>query len=128
MATSLNAAGTVVVNEVLRFYNDFNQVITEYQEHSGAVNTSTSLKVEYTYANGTASSNTVRPTGVKSPSAISINTAYSSSQADALSRPDQIKEGTSVLASMKFLGLGTLVELNLDGASNALWTMKNGSW
>ena len=31
-------------------YNGFGQLITQYQEHSGSVNTSTSLKVQYGYS------------------------------------------------------------------------------
>jgi hypothetical protein len=49
-----------VVNEVLLTYNDFGQVERDYQAHDGAVNTSTSPKVEYGYADG--SDNTIRPT------------------------------------------------------------------
>ena len=39
-----------IVNDLAFVYDDFGQLITEYQEHGGAVNTSTSLKVQYAYA------------------------------------------------------------------------------
>ncbi len=49
-----------VVNEVTFVFNDFAQLANEYQSHSGAVTTSTSPKVQYGYASGSA--NTIRPT------------------------------------------------------------------
>jgi RHS repeat-associated protein len=124
-STSLNAAGTIVINEVKYAYNDFNQLVTEWQEHSGAVNTSTSPKVQYGYEDGAA--NTIRPTGITSPDGTHIATGYTAGTGDALSRPDQVKEGSSELAAMKYLGLGTLVELKYSAADDALLTMANGS-
>ena len=106
--TSKNAAGSSVLNEVKSAYNDFNQKITEWQEHGGAVNTSTSLKVQYSYASGSA--NTVRPTGITYPNGTAITTAYGGTIADAISRPDAVKESTTTLASFAYLGLGTLVD------------------
>jgi RHS repeat-associated protein len=38
-----------VVNDVQFAYNDSSQIVTTYQSHSGAVNTSTSPNVQYTY-------------------------------------------------------------------------------
>ena len=69
-STSTNAAGSTVINEIKSVYNDFNQLSTEYQEHGGAVNTSTSLKVQYAYASG--SSNTIRPKGITYPNGTAI--------------------------------------------------------
>ena len=54
-----------VVNQVQFSYDDFGQLVTEYQEHGGAVNTSTSLKVGYSYADG--SSGTIRLTKMTYP-------------------------------------------------------------
>jgi hypothetical protein len=54
-----------IVNEVELAYNDFAQLTTSWQSHSGAVNTSTTPKVQYAYANGSA--NTVRPTSLTYP-------------------------------------------------------------
>jgi len=54
-----------VVNEVQFAYNDFGQITTDYQAHDGAVNTSTTPKVQYGYANRSA--NTVRPTSITYP-------------------------------------------------------------
>ena len=49
-----DASGTAVVNEVQNAYNSFSQLVTQYQEHSGSVNTGTTPKVEYGYADGSA--------------------------------------------------------------------------
>ncbi len=46
-------------------YDSFGQLVTEYQEHGGAVNTSTSLKVQYAYEDGT--DNNVRLTKMTYP-------------------------------------------------------------
>jgi hypothetical protein len=46
-----------VVNEVQFAYNSFGQLVADYQEHGGAVKTSTSPKVEYQYADGSAGHN-----------------------------------------------------------------------
>ena len=46
-AASYAMAGGAKANEVQWDYNAFNQPVTEYQEHSGAVNTGTSKKVVY---------------------------------------------------------------------------------
>jgi RHS repeat-associated protein len=123
-STSRNPAGNVVINEVRAAYNDFNQLHTEWQEHNGAVNLSTSRKVQYAYENG--ASNTIRPTTLTSPGGSAVTTAYQSETADALSRPDQIRENSAVLASMEFLGLATPVGLDYEAASHARLTMKDG--
>ena len=54
-----------VVNDAQMVYNDFGQLATDYQSHSGAVNTSTSPSVQYDYADGSA--NTIRPTTMTYP-------------------------------------------------------------
>lgn len=113
-----------VLNQVTYVYNDFNQLVTEYQEHAGSVNTSTSPKVQYSYANGSA--NTIRPTGITYPDGTVITTAYTSAQAGFLSRLDQIKESSAVLAGMNYLGLVTLVGQKYDAASNTEFTCEGG--
>ena len=113
-ATSANASGSVVLNEVAWGYNDFNQPVTEWQEHGGHVNAG-SPKVQYTYADGSA--NTIRPTGITYPDGTTtIATDYSSSQASALSRPDRISGSGGVIASWQYLGLGAVVGRKFDSA------------
>ena len=49
--TSCKAAtGGSIVSEILREFNGLGQMTKEWQEHAGAVNTSTSLKVQYTWS------------------------------------------------------------------------------
>jgi hypothetical protein len=50
------------VNEVQSGYNEFGQITHDSQAHGGTVNTSTTPKVQYRYASGSA--NTIRPTTV----------------------------------------------------------------
>src|SRR5262249_40636826 len=48
--TSYNAfSGGSVVNQVQDVFNGLGQLITEYQAHTGTVNTGTTLKVQYAY-------------------------------------------------------------------------------
>jgi hypothetical protein len=65
-----------VVNEVQHAYNSFGQLTTQYQEHGGGANTSTSPKVQYAYADGSA--NHVRPTKITYPSGRIVRYEYNS--------------------------------------------------
>jgi RHS repeat-associated protein len=123
-ATSYSPAPATAVNDVYRVFNDFDQLVTEYQEHSGLVNVSTSPKVQYSYANGSA--NTIRLTGITYPDGTVITNAYASAQAGFLSRPDQVTEGSTVVASMRYLGLGTQIGLNYDAAGGTELTYEDG--
>ena len=54
-----------IANQVELQYNAFGLLVADYQSHAGAVNVSTTSKVQYTYADGSA--NTVRRTQVVYP-------------------------------------------------------------
>lgn len=99
-----------VVNEVQMAYNGFDQLASEYQAHSGAVNTSTSPKVQYGYANGSA--NTIRPTSITYPSGRVIDYGYSSGADSNLSRISYIGDGTTHLADYTYLGLDAFVRVD----------------
>jgi hypothetical protein len=104
-----------VVNEVQFSYNDFGQMTHDYQAHGGAVNTSTSPKVQYGYANGSA--NTVRPSTLTYPNGRVLTYSYGSvdSTADVLSRVAGIVDDdvdSTHLADYSYLGLGTFVEVD----------------
>lgn len=100
------------MNEVHNIYNDFGQLVTEYQEHGGAVNTGTSLKVQYAYADG--SSNTIRLTKMTYPDGRELNYGYGSSgsTADALSRVASLidDDGSTHLVDYSYLGRNTFVQ------------------
>jgi RHS repeat-associated protein len=78
----------------------------------GSVNTSTTAKVQYTYASG--SSNTIRATGLVYPSGRVLTYSYGSTggQSDRLSRVESYidDDGTSHIIDYTFLGAGTFVE------------------
>jgi hypothetical protein len=56
----------------------------QYQEHSGAVNTGTTPKVEYGYADGSA--DTIRPASMTYPNGRALDYLYDDTHADKLSR------------------------------------------
>ena len=123
LCTSLDPVGDVV-NQVRHDYNGFGQLVTEYQEHGGAVSTSTSPKIQYAYSYDPSQSsgpNHSRPSGFTYP----VSTPYPSGRAftysyttgtgatgldDRISRLSAIKEGTTTLEGYSYLGLGTVVE------------------
>ena len=75
-----DTTGTSVVNEVQNVYNSFSQLTTQYQEPNGAVNTGTSAKVQYTYADG--STNTIRPETLIYPSGTVLEYKYDDTAAE----------------------------------------------
>ena len=101
-----------VLNQSQFVYNEFSQLVTEYQAHEGSVNTSTTAKVQYTYASGAA--NTIRATGLVYPSGRVLTYSYGSTggQSDRLSRVESYidNDGTSHIIDYTFLGAGTFVE------------------
>ena len=101
-----------VVNDVQYIYNTFSQLTTEYQSHSGAVNTGTTPKVQYAYASGSA--NQVRLTSVTYPNG-QVNTYdYGSGGGadDLLGRVTSILQGTTHLVDYLYLGLREVVQAN----------------
>ena len=101
-----------VVNECFFVFNSFRQLITDYQSHSGAVNTSTSPKVQLAYADGSA--NTVRPTSLVYPDGRTLTYGYGATDGidDACSRVASLidDDGPNThLADYSFLGLGVTV-------------------
>jgi RHS repeat-associated protein len=102
-----DAAGTAPVNEVQNVYNSFGQFQEQYQEHSGSVNTGTTPKVAYSYADGSA--NTTRPTSVTYPNGRVLEYLYDDTAADKLSRIHTLRwDGTDV-CRYSYLGLSAFV-------------------
>jgi len=101
-----------VVNEVQNAYNSFGQLITQYQAHGGAVNTTTTPKVQYAYADG--SDNTIRATKMTYPDGRELNYNYGTSNGmnDVASRVESLidNDGTTHLVDYEYLGLGSIVE------------------
>ena len=104
-----------VVNEVQNAYNDFSQLTAQYQAHGGAVNTGTSPKVQYAYANGSA--NHVRPVSVTYPNGRIVRFEYNSGADDSLSRLSYLADDASGsvgthLAEYTYLGLRMAVKVD----------------
>ncbi|MGH7134882.1 MAG: hypothetical protein ACREHD_04030, partial [Pirellulales bacterium] len=122
-----DAAGTSVVNDVLRVYNSFEQCVNEYQEHSGAVNTATSVVVGYQYADGSA--NNLRQTGIVYPNGRAITVDYGSvgDIDDALSRvASLIDDDGTHLVDYTRIGAGTFVQQESPQPQIA-WSLINGT-
>ena len=114
-----------VVNEVQFGYNDFGQISHDYQAHGGTVNTSTTPKVQYGYANGSA--NTIRSTTITYPNGRVITYDYGSGNSipDAASRIASIIDddvSSTHLADYSYLGLNTFVEVDY-AEPDMKWTM-----
>src|SRR5690606_36207477 len=85
----------------------FAQLTQQYQEHSGAVTTGTTAKVQYAYADGSA--NTVRAVSMTYPDGRVLQYFYDDAHAAALSRIRTLRwDGTDV-CQYSYLGLGTFV-------------------
>jgi len=110
------------LNQVENVYNDFGQQTHSYQEHGGLVNTSTTPKVEYSYANG--SPNTIRMTGMVYPDGRSQVQSYGTAIG--------INDASSRVESMKFSAEGfNLVDYQCLGSSgfvNAASAQPGISW
>ncbi len=95
-----------VVNDVQNAYNSFGQLTIEYQSHSGAVNVSTTPKIQYACANGSA--NTIRPISMMYPNGRVLHYDYGTANGtnDAASRIASLidNDGTTHLADYAFLG------------------------
>lgn len=102
-------SGTVL-NQCQFGYNDFGQLVVEYQSHDGAVNVTITPKVQYGYADG--SHNTIRSTGLVYPNGRELTYGYGSSGglADKVSRiASVIDDDSTHLVDYSYLGRGTFV-------------------
>lgn len=117
VTSTANSDGTGTVrNEVQYEYNDLSQVTKSYQSHEGAVNTGTSLKVQYTYDATAVSSVFTRQHRLESvtyPNGRVVFYDYDSSNADypssRLSRVRNIRQTNStgtILAQYDYNGAG----------------------
>src|SRR5207245_8597183 len=82
---------------------------TEYQSHSGAVNTSTTPKVQYTYSEMASGANHSRLTSIVYPNSRTITYNYATGLANNISRLSSLTDGSTTLESYSYLGLSTVV-------------------
>ena len=107
-------AGTIV-NQVALAYNDFAQLVTDQQEHNGAL-TSGTPGVQYAFDSGASSSNEIRLNEVTYPNDRTIAPDYgiSGGVSDYLNRVDAINDttsGTTALAQYLYLGAAFVVRI-----------------
>jgi RHS repeat-associated protein len=107
LITSYTAAsGGTVVNQVRREFNGLGQLTTEWQAHSGAVNTGTTPKVQYVYSfNPVGSNNDSRLTRLTYPNGKDIDYLYT-----GVGQVSQLFVNTAKIEEYNYLGLGTVVE------------------
>jgi YD repeat-containing protein len=135
-----SGSGGGVANQVLLEYNGFGQLVADMQEHNGPVDASGggggSLKVQYTYADGSGGTNQVRPTGVTYPDGRVVGYGYDTAGSinNTLNRIyDLAMDNASVDMSIRYdyLGMSTIVKQS-DADENAptmdLWGGTPGSY
>jgi RHS repeat-associated protein len=103
------ASGGNIVTQVQRQFNGLGQLTAEYQSHSGAVNTSTTPKVQYAYSELGSSENHSRLMSVTYPSGYVLTYNYFSGLNGTISRLSSLSDSTGTLESYDYLGLGTVV-------------------
>lgn len=102
-----DVAGTTPVNQVRNLYNHFGQLITQFQEHGGAVDTGTTPKVGYGYENGSA--NTIRPKSIVYPNGTVLSYLYNDTHADRLSRIRTLRWNGTQVCRYTYLGVNAFV-------------------
>jgi RHS repeat-associated protein len=112
LITSYDAAsGGNIVNQVQRAFNGLGQLIQEWQATTGAVNTSTTPSVQYTYSfDPSGSTNHSRLTGITYPNGRVISYNYATGLDDTISRLTSISDSGTTVESYSYLGLGTVVK------------------
>jgi RHS repeat-associated protein len=114
--TSDNAAsGGSIVNQVEDVYNGLGQLTGEYQEQTGAVNTSTSPEVRYVYTEMAGGQNNSRLTQMVYPNGRAIDFVYNPGLDGSISRLSAIADDNNgspgtVLEAYTYLGLDTIVQ------------------
>ena len=109
LVTSYDAAtGGSIVNQILREFNGLGQLVTEWQEHGGAVDTSISPKVQYAYSEMASGANHSRLVSMTYPDGYVLDYDYATGLDDRISRLSSLSDGTGVLESYDYLGLGTV--------------------
>jgi RHS repeat-associated protein len=109
--TSYDATtGGNIVNQIEQVYNGLSQLITEYQSHAGAVDVSTTPKVQYSYSEMAGGANHSRLTRMTYPNGRTVHYNYAAGLDDRISRLSSISDNSGTLESYLYLGLNTAVE------------------
>ncbi len=117
-----DTAGTTIVNQVQDAYNGLGQLITEYQAHSGAVNTSTTPKVQYGFNEMSGGANNSRQTSMTYPNGRVLNYNYNTGIDTTISRvsneADAAGSGAGTVEAYSYLGVGTVVQRSQGNGIN----------
>lgn len=131
-SSSRNASNDVI-NQIQREYNGYGQLTTEYQEHTGEVNTGTSPKVQYVYTEGgtDVSDNDSRLTKMIYPNGRVLRYEYGTTGAlnEKVSRlaylADEANNSPSThIEEYSYLGASTVVVRNRPSANSKLTYVK----
>ncbi|MDB5293544.1 MAG: repeat-associated core domain protein [Phycisphaerales bacterium] len=100
-------------NQVQFDYNDFGQLVTEWQEHGGVKGGST-LNVQYGHDSGSSGSNEIRLNALTYPNGRIITYSYGTPGGinETLNRVSEIKDGSTSLAAYSYLGLGRVIQID----------------
>ena len=134
--TSYDAAsGGDVVNQVQFEYNQVGSVLSEYQQHDGAVNISTSPKVQYAFDETAGGSGELtkglRPVSVTYPNGRKLRYEYRSGHDDRLGRISYLADdagggiGTHLAEYMR-LGLAQVVQV-AENQPDLLFDLDHGA-
>lgn len=104
----MRTAGNIVTQVQWQF-NGLGQLTREWQSHSGAANTSTTLKVQYAYSEMAGGANHSRLTTMTYPSGYVVTYNYSIGLNGSISRLSSLSDSTGTLESYDYLGLGSVV-------------------
>jgi RHS repeat-associated protein len=105
-----DTGGATIANQVQRKFNGFGQLIEEWQSHSGAVNTSSTPNVQYTYTEGSGGNHS-RLTSIVYPNGNVLHYNYASGLDDSISRLTSLSDNSGItVESYSYLGLGTVVK------------------
>lgn len=117
----------IVVNELQHVYNNFSQLGTEYQAHSGGVNVASTPRVQYGYASG--SNNHVRPISLSYPNGRVLTFDYGTAggHSDAISRVAALIDAGTHLADYTYVGMDSIVEAASPQPGTKLTYVKQGA-
>src|SRR5579884_2646607 len=111
LVTSYNAgSGGSIVNQVEDLYNGLDQLVQEYQAHSGAVVVGTTPSVQYAYTEMSGGQNNSRLVSMTYPNGRVLDYNYNTGPDSTISRLSSISDGSATLESYLYLGLDTVVE------------------
>ena len=97
------------MNQVEDVYNGLGQLITEYQAASGAVNTSSTPSMQYSYNLMSGGTNNSRLVTMTYPNGRVLTYNYNTGLDNNISRLSSISDSTGTLVSYSYLGLSTVV-------------------